>query len=102
MNPAQWQHKIDFCSGAEEMVLIAREYLKGTLIRDPVAAEAWLLRAIEADDPVHSPEAMGILAREVLRKDRVIPEEEIPELRSRAAAAKGREKEVLEALLKLV
>ena len=102
MKTAELQRLIDGCAAPADMTAIARSYLEGTVIRDMVAAEAWLMKAIAADDPVHSPLAMGILTREILGKDRVIPEQEIPVLRSRLKNAVGREREELEALLKLV
>lgn len=101
MEVTQLQRQIDNCTGAEDMTAIALAYLAGTVIRDAVAAEAWLMKAIEQDDPVHSPRAMGIFGRELLGRDRILPQEEIPELRARAARAEGRERAELEALLSL-
>lgn len=102
MEMDQLQFRIDNGKTAEDYLTIARQYLAGSPVRDPVAAQAWLNKAIEADDPVISPAAMGLLAREVLGKKQVIPEEEIAELKLRAKRAAGREKQELEALLELV
>jgi len=102
MNGTELQHQIDACMTAEDMVAIARQYLEGTVIRDPVAAHAWLMRAMEADDPVWSARAMGILAREILGVNQVIPKAEAETLRALAEHAEGKEKRELDALLALV
>lgn len=102
MNQAELQKRIDNCSTPEDMTQIAQAYLDGTVLRDPVAAESWLLRAIDADDPVWSPRAMGILARRILGKEQIFGPGEIRELKRRAAQAVDRERVELEALLELV
>ena len=102
MESQEFQQMIDSCTTAEHMVAIAGAYLSGTVVRDLTAAQGWLMKAIEADDPVVSPQAMGILARQILKRDRVIPPGDVPDLRSRWTLAEGREREELEALLKLI
>lgn len=102
MNLAQLQKRIDTCRTPEDMTAIAQAYLDGTVLRDPVAAESWLQRAIDADDPVWSPAAMGILARRILGKEQLYSPEELLALTGRAARAVGTEKTELDSLLELV
>ena len=102
MNPAELQKRIDSCTTPEDMTFIALAYLDGAVLRDPVAAESWLLRAIDGDDPVWSPAAMGILARRILGKEQLFSPGELRALRRRAEQAADREKVELEALLDLV
>ncbi len=85
----------------EEMITIAQAYLDGQILRDPVAAEAWLMKAIEAEDPVQSPKAMGILAAQVLGVSRVLPDQDYLDICRRAQTAVGRERQELLALLSL-
>ena len=102
METARLQQWIDSCSGAGDMTRIAQAYLEGTVIRDPVAAEAWLMKAIETGDPIHSPVAMDLLARRILGLDRVIREEEVPILRQELSEARDERRTELEVLLGLV
>lgn len=93
------QQRIDGCSGAAEMIEIALAYLDGAVLRDAVAAEAWLNRAIETEEPIHSARAMGILVTRVMGREQVYSDEEYLELRRRAEAAVESEKAELDALL---
>ena len=102
MNRETLQKRIDNCCTPEDMTFIALAYLDGTVLRDPVAAESWLQRAIDSDDPVWSPAAMGILARRILGKEQLFSPGELLALRDRASRASGREKEELDRLLELV
>ena len=102
MNLAELQKRIDTCRTPEDMTAIAQAYLDGTVLRDPVAAESWLQRAIDTGDPVWSPAAMGILARRILGKEQLYSPEELLALTVRAARAVGTEKLELDSLLELV
>lgn len=102
MEREAFQKLIDSGTTAERMTCIAGEYLRGSVIRDLTAAEGWLMKAIEEDDPVYSPRAMGILAREILKKKQVIPPGDVADLLARLPAATDRERSELEALLQLI
>lgn len=102
MEREELQQLIDTCTGAQAMVTIAREYLRGSVLRDPTAAEGWLIKAIASEDPVYSPRAMGILAREILEKDPVIPPEDVPHIQAGLLSATARERTELEELLRLL
>ena len=56
----------------EEMRIIGESYLKGDVLDDKVAAEAWLNKVIETGDNEDSFLAMQLLAREIWRKQNVI------------------------------
>ncbi|MBE6925142.1 MAG: hypothetical protein E7466_07920 [Ruminococcaceae bacterium] len=100
MDTGQLQALIHSADTAEKMHAIAQSYLEGTVLQDSVAAEAWLLRAIELGDSVESVRAMGTLAK-LLGKTQILPPSELPELRRRLETATGQEKILLEALLEL-
>ena len=102
METARLQQCIDNCRDAADMTRIAQAYLDGTVLRDPVAAEAWLMKAIEAEDPIQSPKAMALLARRILGQDKVIADSEIPILLKEMADAPNEQRAELEALLSFV
>lgn len=102
METEKLQKRIDGCTDAQDMLAIARAYLSGNPVYDPVAAEAWLNKAIQTGDPVYAPQAMGLLAREILGKEQIFPDSEMEELRRRMEIAQGEEKQELEELLSLV
>lgn len=101
MERENMQQLIDAAKTPEEMIAVAQAYLDGRLLRDPVAAEAWLMKAIEAEDPVQSPRAMGILAVRILGASRVLTDQDYLDIRRRARTAVGRERQELLALLSL-
>lgn len=92
---------IDRGNDPKAMLTIARGYLDGTVLRDKVAAEAWLMRAIEAEDPLESPKAMALLASRVLGKGEILSDQDYLDIRRRSRTAVGQEREVLLSLLEL-
>lgn len=92
---------IDSGGDPKTMLAIAEGYLEGAVLRDTVAAEAWLMRAVEAEDPLESPRAMAMLASRILGKEEVFPDSEYLSLRRRAETAVGQERISLLALLEL-
>ena len=101
MTAEELQRHIDNAGSAKDMVVIAKAYLDGSVLYDPTAAEAWLLRAIETEDPVVSAEAMGLLAECILCKP-AIPPQDAREIAARLETAQGEERETLLALQRLV
>lgn len=81
MDIAQMQRRIDGAVRAADMIAVARGYLDGAVLHDTVAAEAWLLRAIAREEPLSDADFLAI--------------------RRRLPSAVGREREELEALLRL-
>ena len=96
----QMQALIDGADTAEKMDAVGRAYQEGALLRDEVAAEAWLLRAVEQGDPVGSVKAMGSLAR-LLGKPEPLTDEDYLDIRRRLPTAEGQERQTLLALLEL-
>lgn len=101
MDAEMMQRLIDSPDDPKAMVAVAKGYLDGAVLRDPVAAEAWLMRAIEADHPVQSPRAMGLLARRILGRERVLSDGDVKDIRTRLCTAGGKERKELESLLAL-
>ena len=93
------QQLIDHCHSPETMLAIAKTYLHGDILRDPVAAEAWLQKAIDANSPHASPRAMAILATEILGCRQAISDTDYQDICRRLKYAEGREREELLALL---
>ena len=58
------------------MLQIGKSYLHGEVIKDPVAAKAWLERILEQGESPQAVKAMELLGREVLKKDRILSEED--------------------------
>ena len=65
---------------AKDMRKIAESYLRGDVLRDEVAAEAWLSRVIACEDGKESMIAMVLLAKEILGKERAVSEEDRAEI----------------------
>lgn len=92
---------IDGCNDPKAMLTIARGYLDGTVLRDKVAAEAWLMRAIGTEDPLESPKAMALLASRILGKGEILSDQDYLDIRRQSRTAVGQEREVLVGLLEL-
>lgn len=65
----------------EEMRRIAESYLNGDVLRDNVAAEAWLNKVIATGDHKDSMIAMILLAKKILGKKKAVSEKDLKELR---------------------
>lgn len=100
MNLSTMQALIDHCDSPADMIGIAQAYLNGAVLRDTVAAEAWLMKAIEAEDPVESPRAMAVLAKSILRRP-MLTREDAEDIRRRAETAQGEQRQQLLDLLAL-
>lgn len=101
MDIPKMQQRIDAAESAAAMIAVAEGYLDGEVLRDPVAAEAWLMRAIETEDPVQAPKAMAVLAARILKKEEVLSDSDYQDIRRRFQTAAGQEREALLALLAL-
>lgn len=100
MNLSTMQALIDRCNSPADMIGIAQAYLNGAVLRDTVAAEAWLMKAIGAEDPVESPRAMAVLAKSILRRP-MLTREDAEDIRRRAETAQGEQRQQLLDLLAL-
>lgn len=101
MDIAQMQRRIDGADSAAGMIAVAQGYLDGAVLRDTVAAEAWLLRAIDREEPPDSARAMALLVRRILGVAEPLSDADYLAIRRRLPSAVGREREELEELLRL-
>lgn len=101
MDRKTMQQMINSPDTPEKMLTIAKSYLNGSVLLDPIAAEGWLMKTIEANDPVHSPRAMALLAMKVLGQETILSDEDYLDIQQRSKLAKGREKQELMELLSL-
>ncbi len=100
MDILSMQTMIDTGDTPAAMTAIAKAYLNGAVLRDTVAAEAWLMKAIEAGDPLESPRAMAVLAQSILHRP-MLTLEDAEDIRRRAQTAQGEQRRQLLELLKL-
>ena len=82
------------------MLEIATAYIKGEIIQDKVAAEAWLTKAIALEDAT-SILAMGMLCHEILGKEDVLSDEDYKDIYLEYKMAGANRKKELEQLLSL-
>lgn len=97
----QMQRQIDRAAAPEQMLAVAKAYLIGQVLRDMVAAEAWLMRVIEMEDAQTASEAMGLLAREILGRTEVLSDQDYLDILARVETASDSERQELLALLEL-
>ena len=84
-----------------DMMAVAKAYLGQGPVKDPVAAEAWLMRIMEKNDPEYAPRAMVLLAQEILHSDVIFTDADIESFRQNLVHAANDEKRELEILLSL-
>ena len=101
MDISQMQLQIHTAKSAAAMISVAQAYLDGEVLHDPVAAEAWLMRASETEDFLEAPKAMSILAGRILKKKEILSDSDYQDILSRLQTADDQEREALLALLKL-
>ncbi len=100
MDILSMQTMIDTGDTPAAMTDIAEAYLNGAVLRDAVAAEAWLMKAIEAEDPMESPRAMAVLAKSILHRP-MLTRQDAEDIRRRAQTAQGEQRRQLLELLEL-
>ena len=99
MTREQLQKQIDKANhSAKEMRLIGEAYLRGDVIRDKVAAEGWLMKAVEMEEPVESALAMILIGREILGVEEIISERDFIDMQKEMKVSE--KKEELEILTK--
>lgn len=86
---------------AEYMRRIAESYLRGDVLTDTVAAEGWLRKVIETEDAREAPIAMELYAKQILKKEQVLSDQDYLQIKKEHEMAKGEKKEELEILLNL-
>lgn len=86
----------------EDMRLIAESYLRGDIIKDLVAAEAWFFKVIETGDNKDAMISMMLLAKKILGKEYVISKKELEDLERKQKLSEGEEKIKLNELLEII
>lgn len=100
MTKEEFQKKIDKpAKSSKDMREIGEAYISGEVLRDPVAAEGWLMKVIEGEDQVEAAYAMKRLAVDLLGKETVISHEDYLEIKKDLEHADEKMKQELEALL---
>lgn len=84
---------------ARQMREIGQCYLRGDVLKDEVAAEGWLMKAIDSEDREEALIAMEILIKEILKKEQVLSDGDYLQMKKEYATAKGEKKKELELLL---
>ena len=66
---------------AKEMRFIGEAYLRGDVIKDKVAAEGWLMKVVEREEPIESALAMLLIGKEILGVEQVISEKDYEDMK---------------------
>lgn len=85
----------------ERMRKIGESYLEGDVLWDPVAAEAWLLLAIEQGESEDAIYAMEMIARAIYSQEKVISDKDYLDIFLEWKDAGPERKNYLEKMLKL-
>lgn len=83
----------------EYMRRIGESYLRGDVLKDKVAAESWLIKAIKTEDAKEAPIAMAIYVKEILEKEQILSDEDYIQIKEEYELATGEKKAELEILL---
>lgn len=83
----------------EEMRIIAESYLDGEVLKDYVAAEAWLKKVIDSGDNKDSVLAMLLLAKEILKVEEPVSEKDYQAMCEELQICQGEEKERVQEIL---
>lgn len=84
---------------AKEMRKIGQSYLRGDVLKDEVAAEGWLMKAVETEDREEAPIAMALIAKEILKKEQIFSDMDYLQMKEEAENAEGEKRTELELLL---
>lgn len=85
----------------ERMRMIGEAYIRGDVLYDPVAAEAWLMLAIEQGESEDAVHAMELIARVLHRKEKVLSDEDYMDVWRELQKADPGRRGYLEKLLEL-
>lgn len=102
MTKEELQKKINYGEqDIQSMKEIAESYLRGDIIRDTTAAEAWLRKIIDREEGIYSMEAMALLAKEIWKKEEILSDEDYLYICQIYQQTYGEERKELEYLLSL-
>lgn len=88
-------------SDTSAMLSIGESYIRGDVLKDLTAAEAWLTRVLESGDTPEAVRAMKLLGKDIWKKEELISEADFHEIERELKLAKGEKREVLLELLAL-
>ena len=86
----------------EEMRIIGESYLRGDVLRDNTAAEAWLQKVIDSGDSKDSIIAMTLLARGIYGMDNIISEKDYRAMQEELNNCKEEEREKVKEMLDVI
>jgi hypothetical protein len=86
----------------QEALHIGESYLHGEVLKDLVAAEAWLLRVLDMGETEATVRAMELLQQEVWKEKSTLEKQDIQTIQQELTSAEGERKRYLEALLKMI
>ena len=89
----QADHRPDY------MRRIGESYLRGDILKDKVAAESWLIKAIETEDKKEALLAMELYVKKILEKEQILSDRDYLQIREKYKFATGEKKSELEMLL---
>lgn len=65
----------------KDMLLIAESYLRGDVLKDALAAEAWLHAVINEGETVEAVRAMELLGKQIIGAEEVLAPEDLAQIR---------------------
>ena len=83
----------------EYMRRIGESYIRGDVLKDEVAAESWLMKAIETEDAKEALLAMELYVKEILKKEQVLSDKDYIKIKEEYESATGEKRAELETLL---
>ena len=83
----------------EYMRRIGESYIRGDVLKDEVAAESWLMKAIETEDAKEALLAMELYVKEILKKEQVLSDKDYIKIKEEYESATGEKRAELEILL---
>jgi len=83
----------------EYMRRIGEAYIRGDVLKDEVAAESWLMKAIETEDTKEASLAMELYVKEILKKEQILSDKDYLQIKEEYESAAGEKKAELEILL---
>ena len=101
MDKEKLQLLIDTAQTPEAWLSIAKAYMDGSVLRDPVAAEAWAYKALENGDSAVSADVMAFIAHRILRKEKILEDADLADIYARLPESEEEEKDFLQRLLRL-
>ncbi len=102
MEKKELQEMINKPDGSpKRMRMIGESYIRGDILYDPVAAEAWLTLAVGQGESEEAVRAMELIARVLHRQEKVLSDEDYVDIWRELQKAGPKRQKYLEKLLEL-